>query len=105
MCQHRFGKGTRSCAQVKHPGWAVTCDLASSPGQSFLVAWDELADGTVISVNLKAKVGADAVAHQLIVSPWFIDAHVQSSFATSIVTPWGCQRGEIMNVFQPCPQD
>ena len=47
-------------------------------GQAFFVAWDKRADGLVVGSNLKAKMMADGVAHQLIVGRWFIDAHVQS---------------------------
>ena len=32
-----------------------------------LVAWNERADGLVVGINLKAKMMADGVAHQLIV--------------------------------------
>ena len=78
MFQHRFGQGARSRAEVKHQGWASSGDFVGGPGQSFFVAGDELADGIVVGINLKAKMAADGVAHKLIVSLWFIDAHVQS---------------------------
>ena len=49
----------------------------------FFVAWDELADGIVVGINLKAKMTADGVAHNLIVGRWFINVHVQNFFASS----------------------
>ena len=78
MVQHRFSQGARSRAEVKHQGWANTSDFVGSPRQAFFVAWDERADGLVVGINLKAKMMADGVAHQLIVGQWFIDAHVRS---------------------------
>ena len=67
MFQHRFGQGARSCAEVNHQGWAGPGDFFCGPGQSFFVAWDELANGIVVGINLKAKMAADGVAHKLIV--------------------------------------
>ena len=63
MFQHRFGQGARSRAKVKHQGWAGTGDFVCGSGQSFFVAWDELSDGIVVGINLKAKMPADGVAH------------------------------------------
>ena len=85
MFQHRFGQGTRSRAEVKHQGWVGTGDFVCGPGQSFFVAWDELADGIVAGINLKAKMTADGVAHNFIVGRWFINVHVQNFFASSRV--------------------
>ena len=74
MVQHRFSQGARSSAEVKHQSWANTSDFVGSPRQAFFVAWDKRADGLVVGSNLKAKMMADGVAHQLIVDRWFIDA-------------------------------
>ena len=67
MVQHRFSQGARSRAEVKHQGWANISDFVGSPRQAFFVAWNERADGLVVGINLKAKMMADGVVHQLIV--------------------------------------
>ena len=93
MFQHRFGQGARSRAEVKHQGWAGTGDFFCGPGQSFFVAWDELADDIVVGINLKAKMAADGVAHKLIVGRWFKFARltwIEPEFPiwTSGFRPW-----------------
>ena len=40
-------------------------DFAGSPGQSFLVARDKLANGLLVGIDLKAKVVANGVTHNL----------------------------------------
>ena len=40
-------------------------DFAGSPGQSFLVARDKLANGLVVGIDLEAKVVANGMTHNL----------------------------------------
>ena len=69
--QYRFGQSARSRAEVEYQRWADIGDFVSGSGQAFFVARKECANRRIVSIDVKAKMAADRVAHRLIVAKLF----------------------------------
>ena len=69
--QYRFGQSARSRAEVEYQHWADIGDFVSGSGQAFFVARNECANRRIVSIDVKAKMAADRVAHRLIVAKLF----------------------------------